>query len=85
VRCYEAGRDTFWLHRYVHSCGIDNVVVESAGLEVNRWLRRTKADRIDAGKLLSRLVRYHGGEQHLWRVVWVPSREDEDARHLHRE
>jgi transposase len=31
------------------------------------------------------LVRYHGGEQHLWRVVRVPSREDEDARHLHRD
>jgi transposase len=31
------------------------------------------------------LIRYHGGEQQLWRVVRVPSREDEDARHLHRE
>jgi transposase len=69
VSCYEAGRDGFWLHRYLHSCGIDNVVVDSASLEVNRRLRRTKTDRIDAGKLLSMLVRYHGGEQHLWRVV----------------
>jgi transposase len=85
VSCYEAGRDGFWLHRYLHSCGIDNVVVDSASLEVNRRLRRTKTDRIDAGKLLSMLVRYHGGEQHLWRVVRVPSREDEDARHLHRD
>ena len=85
VSCYEAGRDGFWLHRYLHSCGIDNVVVDSASLEVNRRLRRTKTDRIDAGKLLSMLVRYHGGEKHLWRVVRVPSREDEDARHLHRE
>ena len=85
VSCYEAGRDGFWLHRYLHSCGIDNVVVDSASLEVNRRLRRTKTDRVDAGKLLSMLVRYHGGEKHLWRVVRVPSREDEDARHLHRE
>ena len=30
VSCYEAGRDGFWLHRYLHSCGIDNVVVDSA-------------------------------------------------------
>ena len=85
VSCYEAGRDGFWLHRYLHSCGIDNVVVDSASLEVNRRLRRAKTDRVDAGKLLSMLVRYHGGEKHLWRVVRVPSREDEDARHLHRE
>jgi transposase len=54
-------------------------------LEVNRRLRRTKTDRVDAGKLLTMLIRYHGGEKQLWRVVRVPSREDEDARHLHRE
>jgi transposase len=85
VSCYEAGRDGFWLHRYLRSCGIDNVVVDSASLEVNRRLRRAKTDRVDAGKLLSMLFRYHGGEKQLWKVVRVPSREDEDARHLHRE
>jgi transposase len=85
VSCYEAGRDGFWLHRYLHSCGINNVVVDSASLEVNRRLRRAKTDRVDAGKLLSMLVRYHGGEKCMWRVVRVPSRKDEDARHLHRE
>lgn len=85
VSCYEAGRDGFWLHRYLQSCGIENVVVDSASLEVDRRLRRAKTDRIDAGKLLRMLVRYHGGEKHLWRVVRVPSPEDEDARHLHRE
>ncbi len=85
VSCYEAGRDGFWLHRYLQSCGIENVVVDSASLEVDRRLRRAKTDRIDAGKLLRMLVRYHGGEEHLWRVVRVPSPEDEDARHLHRE
>ncbi len=85
VSCYEAGRDGFWLHRYLQSYRIENLVVDSASLEVNRRLRRAKTDRIDAGKLMNMLVRYHGGEKHLWRVVRVPSREDEDARHLHRE
>src|SRR3974377_2473651 len=85
VSCYEAGRDGFWLHRYLQGQGIDNVVVDSASLEVDRRLRRTKTDRIDAGKLVRMLIRYHGGERQLWRVVRVPSREDEDARHLHRE
>ena len=85
VSCYEAGRDGFWLHRYLQSRGIDNVVVDSASLEVDRRLRRAKTDRIDAGKLLRMLIRYHGGEKQLWRVVRVPNREDEDARHLNRE
>jgi transposase len=85
VSCYEAGRDGFWLHRYLQDQGIDNVVVDSASLEVDRRLRRAKTDRIDAGKLLRMLIRYHGGEKQLWRVVRVPSWEDEDARHLHRE
>jgi transposase len=85
VSCYEAGRDGFWLHRYLQGRGIDNVVVDSASLEVDRRLRLAKTDRIDAGKLLRMLIRYHSGEKQLWRVVRVPSREDEDARHLHRE
>jgi transposase len=82
VSCYEAGRDGFWLHRYLRGRGIDNVVVDSASLEVDRRLRRAKTDRIDAGKLRRMLIRYHGGEKQLWRVVRVPSREDEDARHI---
>jgi transposase len=85
VSCYEAGRDGFWLHRYLQGRGIDNVVVDSASLEVDRRLRRAQTDRIDAGKLLKMLIRYHGGEKQLWRVVRVPSQEDEDARHLHRD
>ena len=42
VCCYEAGRDGFWLHRYLLSCGIDNVVVDSSSIEVNRRKRRSK-------------------------------------------
>jgi transposase len=85
VSCYEAGRDGFWLHRYLWSCGIENVVVDSSSIEVNRRKRRAKTDRIDAKKLLSMLLRYHGGERLLWSVVNVPGEEDEEARHLHRE
>jgi transposase len=33
--CYEAGRDGFWLHRYLLSKGIDNLVVDSSSIEVN--------------------------------------------------
>ena len=85
VSCYEAGRDGFWLHRYLLSHGIGNVVVDSSSIEVNRRKRRAKTDRIDARKLLRMLMRYHGGERKLWSVVRVPSEEAEDGRQLGRE
>jgi transposase len=85
LSCYEAGRDGFWLHRYLLSAGIKNLVVDSSSIEVNRRKRRVKTDRLDAGKLLGMLMRYDGGERLLWSVVNVPSEEDEEARQLHRE
>jgi len=83
--CYEASRDGFWLHRYWTASGVDNGVVDSASIEVNRRQRRAKTDRLDAGKLLNLLLRYHGGERKVWSMVRVPSVVDEDARQLHRE
>ena len=58
MSCYEAGRDGFWLHRYLLSSGIENVVVDSASIEVNRRKRRAKTDRIDVRKLMHMLLRY---------------------------
>jgi len=83
--CYEAGRDGFWLHRWLLAQGLHNVVVDAASIEVNRRKRRAKNDRLDAAKLVNMLVRYHGGEKKLWSVVHVPGIEDEDRRQLHRD
>ncbi len=86
ISCYEAGRDGFWIHRFLQTqphCF--NLVVDSASIEVNRRLRRLKTDRIDAQKLVTMLIRYHNGELRVWSVVHVPSPQAEDARHLHRE
>src|SRR5258705_3340762 len=83
--CYEAGRDGFWLHRYLTSLEIANVVVDSSSIEVNRRLRRAKSDGLDARKLLGMLLRYHAGERAVWSVVRVPTVEAEDRRQLHRE
>ena len=85
VSCYEAGQDSFWLHRYLLSGGIENIVVDSSSIEVNRRKRRTKTDRIDARKRLQMLMRYYGGERKLWSVVNVPSVEAEDGRQISRE
>jgi transposase len=83
--CYEAGRDGFWLHRFLESQRIANLVVDSSSIEVNRRGRRRKTDRLDAGKLLSMLIRWHQGEKKVWSVVQVPGVADEDRRQLHRE
>ncbi len=83
--CYEAGRDGFWLHRYLTAAGVDNRVIDSSSIEVNRRLRRAKSDGLDARKLLGMLVRYHAGEAKVWSVVRVPTVEEEDRRQLHRE
>ncbi len=85
VSCYEAGRDGFWLHRWLTSQGIANVIVDSASIEVNRRKRRAKSDRLDAAKLVTMLLRYHAGEHKVWSVVRVPEPADEDRRQLHRE
>jgi transposase len=82
--CYEAGRDGFWLHRHLLEKEIENLVVDSASIEVNRRAKQAKTDRLDVGKLLSMLIRYHSGEEKVWSVVHVPSVEAEDQRHLHR-
>src|SRR5688572_5936194 len=38
--CYEAGRDGFWLHRWLTGRSVSNVVVDSSSIEVNRRARR---------------------------------------------
>jgi transposase len=85
LSCYEAGRDGFWLHRFLDKEKVHNCIVDAASIEVNRRARRAKSDRLDVAKLLTMLIRYHGGEHKLWSVVRVPSIDDEDRRQPHRE
>ena len=85
VSCYEAGRDGFWLHRALQMLGVENQVVDSAAIEVSRRSRRAKTDRLDAAKLLNLLLRWLSGERWALKIVRVPTEEEEDRRHLHRE
>ena len=82
--CYEAGRDGWWLHRWLQEQGVDNIVVDAASIEVNRRSRRAKTDRLDGDKLLAMLLRHLNGER-VWSVLREPSREAEDERRTHRE
>jgi len=85
LSCYEAGRDGFWLHRYLVHIGVRSLVVDSSSIEVNRRARRAKTDKMDLGKLLTMLMRYDHGERKVWSVVKVPTVEQQDSRQLHRE
>jgi len=83
--CYEAGRDGWWLHRWLREQGIENIVVDSSRIEVNPRAKRAKTVRLDADKLPAMLLRYHRGERRVWSVVHEPTAQQEDARRTHRE
>ena len=85
VSCYEAGRDGFWIHRGLEAEGIDNHVVDSSSIEVNRRKRRAKTDKVDVKALLRLLQRYWHGDREAMSVVRVPTVDEEDQRRLHRE
>ncbi len=84
LSCYEAGRDGFWIHRQLVALGFENLVVDPASIEVDRRAKRAKTDRIDATKLVLQLVR-HDELGDRFRVVRVPTPEQEDARRPLRE
>lgn len=86
VSRYEAGRDGFWLHRYLMAQGIENHAVDSSSIEVPGRARRWKTDKLDLKSLLRLLIRYwEFGEEDAWSVVNARRWEDEDRRRLHRE
>ena len=82
VSVYEAGRDGFWVHRWLQHVGVANQVLDAASIEVARR-RRPKTDRLDAEKLVGLAIRLAAGERPC-QVVRVPSEAVEDRRQLHR-
>jgi len=85
VLCYEVGYDAFWLARFLMAHGIECLVIDPGSLEVKRRPRRVKTDRVDLKKLLRTLSAWRRGERHVWSVVRIPTIEEEDLRHSHRE
>ena len=85
ISCYEAGREGFWVHRWLTACGWENHILDPASIEVSQRGKRVKTDRVDAERMVMALIRRLSGDHHACREVHVPSCEDEDARQLHRE
>ena len=63
VSCYEAGRDGFWLHRCLVASGVENLVVDSASIEVNRRHRRANTDRLEVLTWLTMWLCHMAGER----------------------
>jgi transposase len=82
---YEAGRDGFWLARWLIARGIEAHVVHSASVAVSRERKRAKTDRLDAAMLMRVFLGWLRGERGHCGMVAVPTLEEEDARRPSRE
>lgn len=80
---YEAGRDGFWLARWLQSQDVQCLVIDPSSILVDRRAKHRKTDAIDARALVALLIRHHRGEK-AFRLVAVPDVEDQDARELGR-
>ena len=85
ILTYEAGRDGFWLARFLQRRGVEVHVIQASSLPVDRRARRAKTDMIDVEMLLRTLLAWLRGEPRVCSMVPIPSEADEEARRAHRE
>ncbi|NRP75400.1 hypothetical protein ILFOPFJJ_06323 [Ensifer psoraleae] len=82
---FEAGRDGFWLARWLQTRGIEAHVIHSTSVTVNREHRRAKTDRLDTAMLMRVFLGWLRGERGHCRMVAIPSLAEEDAKRPSRE
>jgi transposase len=82
---YEAGRDGFWLARWLRARGIDCHIIHPTSVSVSREHRRAKSDRLDVGLLKRSFLGWLRGEKKHCSMVAVPTREEEDGKRPLRE
>lgn len=82
---FEAGRDGFWLARWLHSHDIETHVIHPSSVPVSREHRRAKTDRLDTELLKRAFVGWLRGEPDHCSMAAVPSLEEEDAKRPGRE
>ena len=85
VVAYEAGRDGFWLARWLRVRDIEAYVIHPTSIAVSREHRRAKTDRLDAELLLRALLGWLRGEKRHCSMVAIPTAEEEDAKRPNRE
>jgi len=84
VAC-EAGRDGFWLARWLRAQGIEAHVIHAASIAVSREHRRAKTDRLDTELLKRAFLGWLRGERDHCKMVAIPTVAEEDARRPGRE
>jgi transposase len=82
---FEAGRDGFWLARWLEARGIEAYVIHATSIPVSREHRRAKSDRLDIGLLKRSFLGWLRGEPKHCSMVAVPTREAEDDKRPLRE
>jgi transposase len=85
VVAFEAGRDGFWLARWLRSRGIEAHVLHSASVAVSREHRRAKTDRLDTELLKRAFLGWLRGEREHCKMVAIPTLGEEDAKRPSRE
>ena len=85
VVAYEAGRDGFWLARWLRTRGVEAYVIHPASIAVSREHRRAKTNRLDTELLMRAFLGWLRGEKRHCSMAAVPAAEEEDARRPNRE
>ena len=85
VVAYEAGRDGFWLARWLRTRDVEAYVIHPTSIAVSREHRRAKTDRLDTELLMRVLLGWLRGEKRHCSMVAIPTIEEEDARRPNRE
>ncbi len=82
---FEAGRDGFWLARWLKARGIEAYVIHASSVAVSREHRRAKTDRLDTELLKRSFLGWLRGERDHCKMVEIPTMQDEDAKRPNRE
>lgn len=82
---YEAGRDGFWLARWLRARGVEAYVIHPSSIPVKREHRRAKTDRLDTALLMRAFVGWLRGEAEHCSMAAIPSLAQEDAKRPSRE
>ncbi len=82
---FEAGRDGFWLARWLRARGIEAYVIHASSIPVPREHRRAKTDRLDTEMLMRALLGWLRGEPRHCHMVAIPTLAQEDAKRASRE
>ena len=85
VVAYEAGRDGFWLARWLRARDVEAYVIHPSSVAVSREHRRAKTDRLDTELLMRAFLGWLRGEKRHCSMAAIPSVEEEDARRPNRE